>query len=192
MGRKPSADELSLRSWMPPPMNFLHQQVTESSTFFSTSLVLQLFRLQCHTESLSDSFIHSLFISKELFLSPSLISKHWLLPCCVPITPCCHKVGPHLLIFPAGEGDGEWSSSGLIKMLMHLKGNISLPELRRLEKSALLNIRLFHHVKVALSPLRIARCSGTVFGTFFIPMQELLVVRDIGAPKLLSTLNHCK
>lgn len=117
-----------------------------------------------HREPAIHSNFLTLWISKlypperPFSLSLLLLSKRSLLPCCVPITPRCHKAGLLRLIAPAGER--ERASARLIKMLMCLKGDISLPGERRLGKSALLNSRLFHLVKVALSPLCIATCSS--------------------------------
>lgn len=122
-------NEGSLRAWMPPPINSLHQQVTESFFFIYTSpsftsrfirkFCLTLFIPSLLTPLLTESanFIHL----KALVLFPSLLfSKCGLLP----ITLC--------LIAQAGEGG--WSSAGLIKMLMHLKGNISLAERKQTGK----------------------------------------------------------
>lgn len=115
---------------MPPPINSLHQQVTESLFFFLytslsfTSRFVRKFCLTLFIPSLltpllteSANFIHL----KALVLFPSLLfSKCGLLP----ITLC--------LIAQAGEGG--WSSAGLIKMLMPLKGNISLAERKQAGK----------------------------------------------------------
>lgn len=107
---------------MPPPINPLHQQVIQSRFFLHlahspTPLyrkpALPLFFHSFLTPPLTESanFIH---LKASILFPPIRSSKCGLLPITLRLI--------------AQAVEGGWSSAGLIKMLMRLKGNISLAE----------------------------------------------------------------
>lgn len=157
---------------MPLPMNSLHQQVTESSTFFLIHLSF------CPTLSPTvlyrDSFIHSLYPPERLFFSfpPSSSLNADSSQAALQLLYAVIKLDCTSLSL---SQERESGLAGFMEMLMCLKGNISLPDQRRLEKSALWNICLFHLAEATLSLHMMAICSGAAFRAVFMPMQPLLL-----------------
>lgn len=96
-------------------------------------------------------FIHSYLTS---LLPESANFIHLKEPRFLPPTPRLQtRTSPNYLCLIAQAVEGGWFSAGLIKMLMRLKGNISLARQKEAvekKKSALLNIRPFHFVEATL------------------------------------------